>query len=112
METIDPISTGIQRAVDRHPTAHADNGADRRSLEQAVHVRRGLEVYSLDGVLLGNVEEFIIDATGNLTSFIVTRGTALGDELRVVMEWIQSVTRERIHLTIPAVDARMSGSRC
>lgn len=68
--------------------------------EQAVGVRDGLMVYSHDGELLGHVAEFIIDTAGNLTSFVIRSGHTAHQELRVLMSWIHSVSRETIQLRV------------
>ncbi|CAN5615316.1 hypothetical protein BH24CHL1_BH24CHL1_07700 [soil metagenome] len=57
---------------------------------------------------IGARDEFIIDTTGNLTSFVVKTGNTFGHEMRVLMEWIQNVTRERIQLCITAAEAQIS----
>jgi uncharacterized protein YrrD len=81
------------------------NGPETDSqTEQAVDVRGGLMVYSHDGEFLGHVEEFIIDSTGNLTSFVVRSRSTFRQEMRVLMSWIQSVTRETIQLRVTATE--------
>jgi hypothetical protein len=79
------------------------------AFEQAIHVWGGLSVYGLDGQLLGRVDEFIIDAAGNLTGFVVRTGNSLQRELRLLMDWIQSSNREQIQLRITADEARIVG---
>ena len=103
------ISASSIREIYQSPAGDRDSETSGLSPEQAVIVRGGLQVYSLDGMLLGQVEEFIIDTTGNLTSFVVNTGNSIGCELRVLMEWIQAVTRERIQLGITAAEARRAG---
>ncbi|CAN5828628.1 hypothetical protein BH20CHL1_BH20CHL1_01210 [soil metagenome] len=57
---------------------------------------------------IGARDEFILDTTGNLTSFVVNMGNTFGHEMRVVLEWIQNATRERIQLCITAAEAQIS----
>lgn len=104
----DPSIHANSRESSQLPVQDREDEINGRSVEQAVIVRGGLEVYSLDGMLLGYVEEFIIDAAGNLTSFVVKMGSAIDNEMRVLMDWIQTVTRERIQLRITAAEARLS----
>ena len=108
LETVDPISDANNQEAAQAPVENRDNDMNGRSSEQAVIVRGGLQVYSLDGMLLGHVDEFIIDTTGNLTSFVVKTGNTIGHDIRVVMDWIQNVTRERIQLCITAAEAQLS----
>ena len=106
----DAASQDNNRDSVQRPAGNRDSNSNGHSAEQAVTVRSGLEVYSQDDMLLGQVEEFIIDATGTLTSFVVSAGTSIGAEMRVMMDWIETVTRERIHLCITAAEARIAGS--
>lgn len=108
METVDPISDANNREPGQVPVENRDSDMNGRSAEQAIIVRGGLQVYTLDGILLGHVDEFIIDTTGNLTSFVVKTGNTIGHEIRVLMDWIQNVTRERIQLCITAAEAQLS----
>lgn len=79
------------------------------SNEQSVSVHGGLLVYTQDGLELGRVGEFIIDAEGNLTSFVVRAGLA-GMETRVWMNWIHSVTKERILLRLSATEVHAANA--
>lgn len=108
MVAIDPVSDANNREPNQIPVENRDNHMDGHSNEEAVIVRGGLQVYTLDGMLLGHVDEFIIDITGNLTSFVVKTGNALGHDVRVLMDWIQTVTWERIQLCITAAEAQLS----
>ncbi len=105
---IDPISIGNDRESSRSPLENRNSDIGDPSIKEAVIVRGGLQVCTLDGMLLAHVDEFIIDTTGNLTSFVVKTGNTFGHEMRVVMEWIQNGTRERIQLCITAAEAQIS----
>jgi sporulation protein YlmC with PRC-barrel domain len=108
MEAVDPILNANNREPGQITDENQDNDMGGHSIEEAVIVQGGLQVYTLDGMLLGHVDEFIIDTTGNLTSFMVNTGNTLGHEMRVLMDWIQTVTRERIQLCITAAEAQLS----
>lgn len=85
--------------------------APSRPAQQSVPITGGLAVYSRDGELLGQVGKFVIDAAGNLTSFVVNTGDAFGDEPHVLMDWIQSSTHEQIQLRITAAEVRLASRK-
>lgn len=87
-------------------TAAIDTNNDVVAAEQAVGVDGGLLVYSHDGQLIGRVGEFVIDVSGNLTSFVVHAGTQVWQDLKVPMTWIHTVTRDQILLRLTAAEVQ------
>lgn len=107
-----PASGATNPVPGQSAFAEAEQFDAKRSVDQdTVVLSEGTDVFDSDGEHLGRVDEIVYTEDGIMTAFIISAGFIFQHDARIPMDWVKTLTNERVELRVSSADVEGSEAR-
>lgn len=73
--------------------------------ETDVMISEGTDVYGSDGDKLGSVGNVLVDDSGSITGFVVTKGLIFKKDVRIPIDWVETANESDVRLNMTTAQA-------